>query len=176
MSHNLVLHHWSHNFRDFFTGLYEKKSRYFFLFSFITFLEPFIISIRLCTSCLVLASGIFYLKNIKHQVPPPSAQFITESVDENQLINLNWSGVGTTFSSLKKYFVRVIVKITIIFLFCFPVFRSDVSERMNLSITGASAGFLDGRGSSWGPLARSDLINAALRLRVSAGGSGGRVL
>ena len=85
--------------------LYGKKSRDFFLFSFITLLEPFIISIRLCTFCLVLASSIFYLKNIKHEVPPPSAQFLTESVDENQLINLNLSGLGTTFSSLKKYFL-----------------------------------------------------------------------
>ena len=77
------------HFRDFFTGLYEKKSRCFFLFSFIAFLEPFIISISLCTFCLVVASCNFYLKNIKHEVPPPSAQFLTKSVDENQLINLN---------------------------------------------------------------------------------------
>ena len=38
----------------------------------------------------------FYLKYIKHEVTPPSAQFLTESVDENQLINLNWSGLETT--------------------------------------------------------------------------------
>ena len=63
-------------------------------------------------------------------MPPPSTQFLTESVDENQLIDLNWSGLETTFSSLKKYFVSIIIKITIIFLSCFLVFRSDVSERM----------------------------------------------
>ena len=56
--------------------------------------------------------------------------FLTESVDENQLINLNWSGLETTFCSLKKYFVRIIIKITIISLSFFPVFRSDVSGRM----------------------------------------------
>ena len=76
------------------------------------------------------AVSVWLYLNIKHEVPPPSAQFLTESVDENQLINLNLSRLGTTFSSLKKYFVRIIIKITIIFLSCFPVFRSDVSERM----------------------------------------------
>ena len=131
MSHNLVLHHWSHkSLRDFFTGLYEKTSGYIFLLSFITFLEPFIIFIRLCSFCLVLVSVIFYLKYIKHEVPPPSAQVLTESVDENQFINLDRTGLETTFSSLKKYFVRIIIKITIIFLFSVPVFRCDVSERM----------------------------------------------
>ena len=152
VSHNLVLHHWSHkSLRDFFTGLYEKESRYFFLFSFITFLEPFIISFRLCSFSLVVASCNFYLKYKKHEVPPPPALFLTESVDENQLINLNWSGLGTTFSSLKKYFVRIIIKITIIFLSCFPVFRSDVSGRVSLFTTGASAGFLDGGRLNMGP-------------------------
>ena len=59
------------HFRDFFTGLYGKKSWYFFLFSFITFLEPFIISIRLCTFCLGFASGIFYRKKYKTRSANP---------------------------------------------------------------------------------------------------------
>ena len=65
----------------------------------------------------------------------------------------------------------------IIFLSCFPVFHSDVFELMKFSMPVAPAGFLDlgggGGGWSWGPLAQSDSIYAALQLRVSAGGSGG---
>ena len=52
--------HISHS-RDLFTGLY---------FSFVTFAEPFIISIRLCSFCMVLASGIF----LCHPLPPNFSQ------------------------------------------------------------------------------------------------------
>ena len=44
-------------------------------------------------------------------------------------VSLNWSGLESTFSILKKYFVRIIIKMTI-FLSYFSVFHSDVSERM----------------------------------------------